>query len=88
MTNSSLINLETLIDDAKCFEILRQLRWPQGVSMLVTPGSIAYLLSDRFDHILVISMISSVFSSVMGTYLSYHLDISTGGSIVTLLEDI
>ena len=31
MANSSLINLETLIDDAKCFEILRQLRWPQGV---------------------------------------------------------
>lgn len=31
MTNTSLINLETLIDDAKCFEILRQLRWPQGI---------------------------------------------------------
>lgn len=55
------------------------------ISMLVTPGSIAYLLSDRFDHMLIISVISSVFSCVMGTYLSYHLDISTGGSIVTLL---
>lgn len=55
------------------------------ISMLVTPGSIAYLLSDRFDHMLLISVVSSVFSCVMGTYLSYHLDISTGGSIVTLL---
>ncbi|KAI9130109.1 metal ABC transporter permease [Acaryochloris sp. CCMEE 5410] len=55
------------------------------ISMLVTPGSIAYLLSDRFDHMLIISVISSIFSCVMGTYLSYHLDISTGGSIVTLL---
>lgn len=55
------------------------------ISMLVTPGSIAYLLSDRFDHMLVISVASSVFSCVMGTFLSYHLDISTGGSIVTLL---
>ena len=55
------------------------------IAMLVTPGSIAYLLSDRFDRMLGISIISSVFSCVMGTYLSYHLDISTGGSIVVLL---
>lgn len=55
------------------------------IAMLVTPGSIAYLLSDRFDRMLGISIVSSVFSCVMGTYLSYHLDISTGGSIVVLL---
>ncbi len=55
------------------------------ISMLITPGSIAYLLSDRFDHMLGISVISSVFSCVMGTYLSYHLDVSTGGCIVVLL---
>ena len=55
------------------------------ISMLVTPGSIAYLLSDRFDRMLWISVISSVFSCVMGTYLSYHLDVSTGGCIVVLL---
>jgi len=55
------------------------------ISMLVTPGSIAYLLSDRFDHMLAISVFSSVFSCVMGTYLSYHLDVSTGGCIVVLL---
>lgn len=55
------------------------------ISMLITPGSIAYLLSDRFDHMLGISVISSVFSCVIGTYLSYHLDVSTGGCIVVLL---
>lgn len=55
------------------------------ISMLVTPGSIAYLLTDRFDRMLIISTIASVFSCVFGTYLSYHLDISTGGSIVVLL---
>jgi manganese transport system permease protein len=32
-----------------------------------------------------ISVISSVFSCVFGTYLSYHLDVSTGGSIVVVL---
>lgn len=55
------------------------------ISMLVTPGSIGYLLSDRFDRMLAISVISSVFSCVFGTYLSYHLDVSTGGSIVVVL---
>ncbi|MDJ0583142.1 metal ABC transporter permease [Crocosphaera sp.] len=55
------------------------------ISMLVTPGSIGYLLSDRFDYMLIISVVSSVFSCVFGTYISYHLDVSTGGSIVVLL---
>ena len=55
------------------------------IAMLITPGSIAYLLTDRFDRMLIYSTASSVFACVMGTYLSYYLDISTGGSIVVLL---
>lgn len=55
------------------------------IAMLVTPGATAYLLSDRFDHMLGISVLVSVSSSVLGTYFSYHLDVSTGGSIVVLL---
>ncbi len=26
-----LVNIQTLIDDAKCYEVVRQLRWPMGV---------------------------------------------------------
>lgn len=54
------------------------------VAMLITPGAIAYLLTDRFDHMMIIAMISGVVSSVLGTYLSFHLDASTGGCIVVL----
>lgn len=54
------------------------------VAMLVTPGATAYLLSDRFDHMILMAMASGVFSSVMGTYVSYHIDGSTGGCIVVL----
>ncbi len=54
------------------------------VAMLITPGATAYLLSDRFDHMVLISMASGMFSSVMGTYISYHIDGSTGGCIVVL----
>ena len=55
------------------------------IAMLVTPGATAYLLSDRFERMLAISIAVSVFSCVMGTYLSYHFDLSTGGSIVVLM---
>ena len=58
------------------------------VAMLVTPGATAYLLTDRFDHMLAISVATSVLSCVLGTYFSYHLDVSTGGSIVVLMTVI
>ncbi len=54
------------------------------VAMLVTPGATAYLLTDRFEHMMLIAMASGVFSSVMGTYISYHIDGATGGCIVVL----
>jgi manganese transport system permease protein len=54
------------------------------VAMLVTPGATAYLLTDRFDRMVWIAMASGVFSSVVGTYLSYFIDGSTGGCIVVL----
>ncbi len=55
------------------------------VAMLITPGATAYLWTDRFDRMLLIAIGIGVFSSVLGTYLSYHLDGSTGGSIVLLM---
>jgi manganese transport system permease protein len=54
------------------------------VAMLVTPGATAYLLSDRFDTMMLIAMASGIFSSVVGTYISYYIDGSTGGCIVVL----
>lgn len=54
------------------------------VAMLITPGATAYLLSDRFEVMLAIAMGSGLVSNVLGTYISYHLDGSTGGCIVVL----
>jgi manganese transport system permease protein len=54
------------------------------VAMLVTPGATAYLLTDRFDIMMLIAMASGVFSSTIGTYISYYIDGSTGGCIVVL----
>lgn len=52
------------------------------IAMLITPGSTAFLLTKKFPYMIVIAVASSVFSSVVGAYGSYYLDVSTGGSIV------
>jgi manganese transport system permease protein len=52
------------------------------VAMLVTPGATAYLLTDRFDRMTWIAILSAVSSSLLGIYVSYWLDASTGGCIV------
>lgn len=52
------------------------------IAMLVTPGCVAYLLSDRFDHMLAIATASAVFSSVAGVYASFYLNGSTAACIV------
>lgn len=51
-------------------------------AMLVTPGSIGQLWTDRFDRMLLIATVSAVGSTVAGIFISYHIDASTGGCIV------
>ncbi|MFC7327016.1 metal ABC transporter permease [Marinactinospora rubrisoli] len=52
------------------------------VAMVIIPGATAYLLTDRFERMLLISIAVSVTASVLGTYASFHLDVATGGAIV------
>ena len=52
------------------------------IAMLVTPGSIAHLWTDRFDRMLMVAVASAVLSTVTGVFVSYHIDGSTGACIV------
>ncbi len=54
------------------------------VAMLITPGSIAHLWTDRFDRMLVIAAVSAVSATVGGIFASYHLDASPGACIVLI----
>ena len=54
------------------------------IAMVVTPGATAYILSDKFSHIILISIAIGSISSIIGAWLSYFLDGATGGVIVTL----
>ncbi|SFS35690.1 metal ABC transporter permease [Saccharopolyspora flava] len=51
-------------------------------AMLITPGATAFLLTKRFPKMLATAAGLSVLCSVTGTYLSFHIDTSTGGMIV------
>lgn len=54
------------------------------IAMVVTPGATAYLLTDRFPILIVISVTIGAVSSFMGAYFSFYLDGATGGIIVCL----
>ncbi|MCX8571724.1 metal ABC transporter permease [Aminobacter sp. MET-1] len=54
------------------------------IAMVVTPGATAYLLTDRFPRLIVISVLIGSATSFVGAYASYFLDGATGGIIVVL----
>ncbi len=54
------------------------------IAMVVTPGATAYLLTDRFERLILMGLVIGAATSFVGAYLSYFLDGATGGIIVVL----
>lgn len=54
------------------------------VAMLIVPGCIGQMLTDRFGRMLAIAVGAAIFSGVAGTYLSYFLNGATGACIVLM----
>ena len=52
------------------------------IAMLIAPGATAYILSDRFDRMLVIAVLVACGSAVLGTFISFHINGATGACIV------
>lgn len=52
------------------------------VAMLITPGATAYLLTNRFGRMLVLAPSISVACALIGIYVSFYLDVSSGGTVV------
>jgi ABC-type Mn2+/Zn2+ transport system permease subunit len=53
-----------------------------AAAMLVTPAATAYLLTRRLAPMMLISAAIGALSSLVGLYLSYHLNIVSGSAIV------
>ena len=69
---------------ASCVAALQTVGAFLVIAMVVTPGATAYLLTDRFPRLLVLSVAIGAVTSFAGAYLSYFLDGATGGVIITL----
>lgn len=69
---------------AACVAALQTVGAILVIAMVVTPGATAYLLTDRFDRLIVIAVVLGSLSSAAGAYISYFADASPGGLIVSL----
>lgn len=52
------------------------------VAMLIAPGAIGFLLTERFDRMMMVAVASAVGSCVVGTLVSFHIDGATGPTII------
>jgi manganese/iron transport system permease protein len=69
---------------ASCVAALQTVGAFLVIAMVVTPGATAYLLTDRFPRLLMLSVAIGSITSFVGAYLSFFLDGATGGLIVVL----
>jgi manganese/iron transport system permease protein len=53
-----------------------------GAAMLVTPAATAYLLTRRLPTMMLVAAGLGAFSSIVGLYISYYLNIVSGSAIV------
>lgn len=54
------------------------------IAMVITPGATGYLLTDRFERMILLAMGIGATTGGLGAYLSFFLDGATGGVIVCL----
>ena len=57
---------------------------PLVVAMLITPGATAYLLTNQFSQLILISVLLGGSVSGFGAYISYHLNLNPSGVIVVM----
>ena len=69
---------------ASCVAALQTVGAFLVIAMVVTPGATAYLLTDRFPRLLIVSVAIGALTSFFGAYLSFFMDGATGGIIVSL----
>ena len=56
-----------------------------SIGLLIAPGAIAFLLTQRFGQMLVIATIISLLSSFIGIYISFFIDSAPAPTIILLL---
>lgn len=57
-----------------------------AIAMLIAPGAIAFLLTSRFERMLLVAVAVAVAASVLGVYLSFFIDSAPAPTIVLLMS--
>ncbi len=55
------------------------------IALLIAPGAIAHLLTDRFDHMLIVAVAVGVICAITGVFASLHIGSDTAPTIVLAL---
>ncbi|MEM7746046.1 MAG: metal ABC transporter permease [Pseudomonadota bacterium] len=59
-----------------------------AIALLIGPGAIAHLLTDRFDRMMAISVCVALVSTIAGIYLAFHVDAAPAPSIVVVMTGL
>ncbi|WP_373634869.1 metal ABC transporter permease [Yoonia sp. SS1-5] len=59
-----------------------------SIGLLIAPGAIAFLLTSRFDRMLLIAVVVTVISGLTGVYLSFFLDSAPAPTMILVLTAI
>jgi manganese/iron transport system permease protein len=56
-----------------------------AIALLVAPGAVAFLLTKRFEHMVLAAIAVALVSSLLGVYLSFFIDSAPAPTIVLLM---
>ena len=59
-----------------------------AIAMLIAPGAIAFLLTGRFERMLLLSVGIAVTAAFFGVYLSFFIDSAPAPTIVLLAPSL
>lgn len=59
-----------------------------AIGLLIAPGAIAFLLTKRFEIMLLIAVVITLISGFLGIYLSFYLDSAPAPTIILILSAI
>jgi len=59
-----------------------------SIGLLIAPGAIAYLMTKRFDRMLMIAVLVTLGSGVLGVYISFFIDSAPAPTVVLILTAI
>jgi manganese/iron transport system permease protein len=57
-----------------------------AIALLVAPGAVAFLLTKRFEHMVLAAIAVALGSSMLGVYLSFFIDSAPAPTIVLLMS--